>query len=266
MHGAEAYFVRVSSSRRGLNVPSMDKPCCDHFNEETMANISVVTTDTVKTSPNKKIFAAVAFLALLVLSACGGGYQYVKPPTGSQTEPPYEKSFTQVQVFASAGPAIPKGGTVLVSASAVYQISPNSFANTDVTKSATWTTSDATIATVNNGVVTGTGTGSVTIAAAYGGKSGSMTVFVGLTNYITISPRGPFLLSSSGISFYATETFPDGSTLDVSGPATWTAQGGVFDIYPYLGGYATVVAPGTATVTATLDSGESGSVQVTVVP
>jgi hypothetical protein len=244
----------------------MDKPCCDHFNEETMANISVVTTDTVKTSPNKKIFAAVAFLALLVLSACGGGYQYVKPPTGSQTEPPYEKSFTQVQVFASAGPAIPKGGTVLVSASAVYQISPNSFANTDVTKSATWTTSDATIATVNNGVVTGTGTGSVTIAAAYGGKSGSMTVFVGLTNYITISPRGPFLLSSSGISFYATETFPDGSTLDVSGPATWTAQGGVFDIYPYLGGYATVVAPGTATVTATLDSGESGSVQVTVVP
>ena len=123
-----------------------------------MANISVVTTDTVKTSPNKKIFAAVAFLALLVLSACGGGYQYVKPPTGSQTEPPYEKSFTQVQVFASAGPAIPKGGTVLVSASAVYQISPNSFANTDVTNSATWTTSDATIATVNNGVVTGTGT------------------------------------------------------------------------------------------------------------
>jgi hypothetical protein len=232
-----------------------------------MTNISVATTDTVKTSPNKKIFAAVAFLALLVLSACGGGYQYVKPPTGSPTEPPYEKSFTQVQVFASAGPAIPKGGTVLVSASAVYQISPNSFANTDVTKSATWTTSDATIATVNNGVVTGTGTGSVTIAAAYGGKSGSMTVFVGLTKYITISPTGPFRLSAgSEIDFFATETFADGSTLDVSGPATWTAQGGVFDIYPYLGGYATFVAPGTATVTATLDSGESGSVQVTVVP
>jgi hypothetical protein len=231
-------------------------------------NISVLTTDPAKARfpTGHKVLAALGVLGLLILGGCGGAYQYqnAKPPN----QPPYEKSFAQVQVFAPAGPSIPTGGTVLVSASAVYQVSPNSFTNTDVTKSATWATSDPAIATVNSGAVTGTGTGSVTISAIFGGKSGSTTIFVGVTNYITISPVGPFRLSATPeTDFYATETFSDGSTLDVSGPATWTATpGGVFNIYPYLGGHAALVAPGTATVTATLPSGQSGSVQVTVVP
>ena len=230
-------------------------------------NTSILTTHPAKArfSTGHKVLAALGVLGLLILGGgCGGAYQYqnAKPPN----QPPYEKSFTQLQVFAPAGPSIPTGGAVLLSASAVYQVSPNSFTNTDVTKSVTWATSDPAIATVNNGVVTGTGTGSVTISAAFGGKSGGMTIFVGVTNYVTISPRGPFRLSSSGISFYATETFPDGSTLDVSGPATWNASSGVFNIYPYAGGWADIVAAGTTTITATLDTGEVGSVDVTVVP
>ena len=236
-----------------------------YSDDARIRNTFMVTADRSKADAllNRKILAASVFVGLLILTSCGGGYQNVSSPN----QPPFQKSLAQIQVITSGGPSIQIAGTVVLSASAVYQISPNSFSNTDVTKSATWTTSDATIATVNNGVVTGTGTGHVTIAAAFGGKSGSMTIFVGLTNYITISPTGPFhLIAGSEIDFFATETFADGSTLDVSGPATWTVQGGVFDIYPYLGGYATVVAPGTATVTATLNSGESGSVQVTVVP
>jgi hypothetical protein len=240
-------------------------PSTKQYPVSTNSNTFAVTSDAAKTgsSPGHKVLAALAALGLLILGGgCGGGYQNVTPPD----KPPYQKSFAQVQVFAPAGPSIATGGTVLVSASAVYQISPNSFTNMDVTHSAAWTTSDAAIATVNNGVVTGTGTGSVTISAAFGGKSGSMTVFVGLTNYITISPTGPFRLSSSGISFYATETLPDGSTLDVSGPATWNSSSGVLNIYPYAGGWADIVAAGTTTVTATLDTGEVGSVDVTVVP
>ena len=42
--------------------------------------------------------------------------------------------------------------------------------------------------------------------------------------------------------------------------------GGVISIYPYLGGHANLVATGATTITATLDSGESGSAKVTVVP
>jgi hypothetical protein len=95
-----------------------------------------------------------------------------------------------------------------------------------------------------------------------------MTVFVGLTNYITITPTGPFSLSATpSMTFYATEAFSDGSTLDVSGPAFWNSSAGqVIDIYPFLGGDATLVGTGTTTITATLSTGEVGTLTVTVVP
>ena len=212
---------------------------------------------------NRKILAASVPLGLIILGGCGGGYQNVAP-----NEPPYQKSLAQVQVIGTGAPSIQISGTVLLSASAMYQNSPTSFTSTDVTNSAAWTTSDPAIATVNSGLVTGTGIGSVIISAAFGGKSGSMTVFVGLTTYITISPSGPFSLSATpNVTFYATETFSDGSTLDVSGPAIWNASSGrVIDIYPYLGGYATLVGSGTTTITATVSTGEVGTLTVTVVP
>ncbi len=234
----------------------------------TVGNRFLVTAGRPKTgsSPNHKVLAILVLLGFLVLAGCGGAYQYqnTRPPN----QPPYQESLAQVQVVALAGPSIQISGTVLVSASAVYQTSPNSFRHTDVTNSATWTTSDPAIATVNNGLVTGTGIGSVTISATFSGKSGSMTVFVGLTNYITISPTGPFSLSATpNMTFYATETFSDGSTLDVSGAAFWDSSSGrVMDIYPYLGGYATLVGTGTTTITATVSTGEVGTLTVTVVP
>jgi len=213
---------------------------------------------------NPKILAAWVFAGLLLLTSCGGGYRNVSPPS----QPPFQKSLAQIQVFTSGGPSVQIGGTVALSASAVYQTSSNSFAYTEVTKSATWSTSDAAIATVSNGLVTGTGSGSVTISAAFGGKSGSMTVFVGLKSYMTVSPAGPFRLSgSTGVTFYATETFSDGSTADVSGPAFWDSSSGrVISIYPFLGGDATLVGTGTTTITATLSTGEVGTITVTVVP
>lgn len=213
---------------------------------------------------NRKIQAASVALGLLITIGCGGGYQNVSPPNQS----PFQKSLAQIQVITIGGPSVQIGATVILSASAVYQISPSSFANTDVTKSATWTTSNPAIATVSNGLVTGTGIGSVTISAAFGGKSGSTTVFVGLTSYITISPTGPFKLSGApGVTFYATETFSDGSTADVSGPAIWNSSaGGVISIYPFLGGDATLVGTGTTTITASLNTGEVGTLTVTVVP
>jgi hypothetical protein len=95
-----------------------------------------------------------------------------------------------------------------------------------------------------------------------------MTVFVGITHYITISPIGPFSLSATPqMSFDATENFADGSTLDVGGPASWTtSSAGIIDMYPYAGGGAKLVAAGTTTVTATLSTGEVGTLTVTVVP
>jgi hypothetical protein len=239
-----------------------------HIEDPRIRNRFVVTAGRTKAGAllNRKILAASVSIGLLILTGCGGAYQYqnARPPN----QPPYQKSLAQVQVIAIAGPSIQISGTVLLSASAVYQNSPNSFTQTDVTNSAAWTTSDAAIATVNNGLVTGTGIGSVTISAAFGGRSGSMTVFVGLSSYITISPMGPFRWSATpNMTFVATETFSDGSTLDVSGPAIWgSSSGQVMDIYPFLAGYATLLGTGTTTVTATLSTGEVGTLTVTVVP
>jgi hypothetical protein len=237
-----------------------------HTEDARIRNRFVVTAGRPKAGAllNRKILAASVALGLLIPTGCGGGYQNVRPPNQS----PYQKSLAQVQVTATGVPSLQISGTVLLSASAVYQNSPNSFTHTDVTNSAAWTTSDAATASVSNGLVTGIGIGSVTISATFGGKSGSMTVFVGLTDYITISPTGPFSLSATpNMTFYATETFSDGSTLDVSGPAIWNSSSGrVIDIYPFLGGDATLVGTGTTTITATVSTGEVGTLTVTVVP
>ena len=234
-----------------------------HTQETRIRNRFVVTAGRPKTgsSSNHKVLATFVAFGCLILTGCGGGYQDVAAKK-------YQKFLAQVQVIATAGPSIQISGTVLLSATAVYQNSATSFTATDVTNSATWTTSDPAIATVNGGLVTGTGVGSVTISAMFGGMSGSMTVFVGLTNYITISPTGPFSLSATpNVTFHATETFTDGSTADVSGFAYWNSSSSqVIDIYPFLGGDATLVGTGTTTVTAGLNTGEVGTLTVTVVP
>src|SRR4051794_17992489 len=68
---------------------------------------------------NWKILAASVSVGLLILTGCGGAYQYqnARPPN----QPPYQKSLAQVQVNAIAGPSIQISGTVVLSASAVYQ-------------------------------------------------------------------------------------------------------------------------------------------------
>jgi hypothetical protein len=215
--------------------------------------------------PNRLAVPALLILPILILTitGCGSNRNYSNPDKGSKEHP-----LLAIRVTPNSVPAMAVAATTQLSAGAGYGGYPGGISYQDVTGFATWATSDRAVATVNNGLVTGTGNGSAKISAVFGGKSGSMTVFVGIPQYITITPAGPFSLSATPeTDFFATQTFADGSTLDVSGPATWTATpDGVIDIYPYLGGQAKLVAPGTATVTATLDSGMSGSVEVTVVP
>ena len=218
----------------------------------------------MKTMP-AKIFSSVLFgallLPLLTLVACNSA-------TNAGTNQQKYPFLVAFNVQPNSAPSIAVGNTVQLGANAEYQISVTDFANKDVTNSASWSTSNPDVATVNKGLVTGTGIGSATISASLDGKTGSTLVVVGQTGVLDITPTDPFSLSATPeIDFYATETFPDGSTLDVSGPATWTASpGGIVDIYPYLGGHAKLVATGTTTITATLDTGETGAVTITVVP
>lgn len=225
--------------------------------------VTVPTADGVRPGslPNRKVLLALLAVLLFIVTtvACGAGYS--KPP--SQQDP-----LVDVRITAGSQLIAAVGGTVPLQAEGGYRSSTGEINYKDVTSSAVWSTSNPAIATVDNGIVTGAGIGTSAISASFAGKSGSVTIFVGLTAQITISPAGPFSLSAgSSVTFHATELFSDGSTLDVSGPAIWdSSHGDIISIYPFLGGDATLVAPGTTTITATMETGEVGSLDVTVVP
>jgi hypothetical protein len=213
--------------------------------------------------PNRKVVPALLTLVLLILvvAACGGAPS--NPSNHSNPDP-----LVEVRVTAGSQLIAVVGDTVPLQAKGGYRSPTGVITYKDVTNSAIWSTSNAAVATVNKGVVTGTGVGTATISATFGGKSGSTSIFVELTVAINISPVGPFSLSAgSSITFHATELLPDGSTVDVSGPAFWdSSNSAVVSIYPLLGGEATLVATGTTTITATMGTGEVGSLDVTVVP
>jgi hypothetical protein len=142
----------------------------------------------------------------------------------------------------------------------------------DMTNSATWSTSDAAVATVNSGRVTGAGMGSARITGSYGGKTDSVVVVVGLVPTLTVTPdsSATFQLSHPQRQFFVNATYTDGTQLDLTEFVIWTSSPtGVVkfdDPYGFSPGLATLISAGTTTITATHRAGEEGSLTVTVDP
>jgi hypothetical protein len=144
----------------------------------------------------------------------------------------------------------------------------------DVTKSATWSTSDEDVATVAAGVVNGTDLGSATITATLEGKTASSVVVVGLAPDISVTPFDPgaFSLSHPSRQFVATAKYLDGTVLDLTNWMKWSASpSGIMefdDPYGLQPGLATFISIGTVTITATVKSEAEaeGVLTVTVEP
>jgi hypothetical protein len=146
----------------------------------------------------------------------------------------------------------------------------------DVTAQATWASSAATVATVGNtgttkGQVTGVAAGSFTVTATVGtivGTSSQMTVS-GTKKLVSIqiTPSQPTIQQGRpNIPFTATGTYDDNSTGDVTQQATWSSSDISILTVVASGanaGRVTTVAPGQATVTATVGA-ISGTDAVTV--
>jgi hypothetical protein len=213
-------------------------------------------------------FSDVGLLIVLALgtttTACGGGYS--SPSGGGQGQ---GNPLTNVSVYAQSAPSIPVSGTVKLIANGTYG---GGATNNDVTSTATWTSSDETVATVTKGQVKGTGVGSAIITAKLGGYSATTTVVVGLTPDITITSdgTGTFSLSQPQRQFFAAATYSDSTILDLTNFVKWNASPtGVMkfdDPYGLEPGLATITSTGTATITATLTEGEEGTLTVTVGP
>jgi trimeric autotransporter adhesin len=135
----------------------------------------------------------------------------------------------------------------------------------DITSSATWTSSNPAIATIDaNGLATAVALGSTTITATDSGKTQNTTLTVSnkVVSSITISPTNQTIASLSTESFSATANYSDGTTATVTSSTTWTSSNTAAATINS-SGVATGVAIGTTTITATF-SGVSANTTLTV--
>jgi len=193
------------------------------------------------------VFALLGLVSLVTASGCKGFF--VNAPT-SVTVSPSSPSLTSQQQQAF---------------SALAAFSDNT--TTNVTTSATWSTSNSCIVSIitsgaNAGNATDVGTGgSATITASYNGVSGTATATV--TTGLTISPcpqqvvgtfpEVVFSVGQAAVTFTASGATP---------PVTWTSDNSsVVNITT--GGTATFLAAGTATITATAGT-TTGTLFITV--
>ncbi|MNF42928.1 gamma-glutamyl-gamma-aminobutyrate hydrolase [compost metagenome] len=136
----------------------------------------------------------------------------------------------------------------------------------DVTHDVHWSSSNPAVATVDaSGLVTAVAPGTATITGTLDGQSATLSVTVtnatlnagGLT--ITVPP----MTLAAGLTgqLAASGTYSDGTSADVTANVQWSSDPAIATVS--LTGLVTAVAPGTVTITGTLD-GQSATLSVTV--
>jgi len=140
-------------------------------------------------------------------------------------------------------------------------------ATSDLTASATWSSSNRAVAdVVAGGLATSFSQGGVTISASFGGVTGRATLRVtaAVLQSITIAPADARVAKGLHQQLTATGHWSDGSTVDLSAYATWTSgTPAVAAVAP--GGLAAALEPGETTVTASF-TGLTATTTLTVTP
>ncbi|HEY0703080.1 MAG TPA: Ig-like domain-containing protein [Candidatus Acidoferrales bacterium] len=124
--------------------------------------------------------------------------------------------------ISPSNPSVAAGDTQQLTANATF----SNGTMMDVTSSATWTTSDATLATVSStGLVTAVKTGMPSITAQFGAAMKSVTVNVTGANLVSlaVSPQNPTAPRGTAEQFAATGSYSDGSMKDITASVTWTS-------------------------------------------
>src|SRR5436189_191525 len=207
------------------------------------------------------LFLIVCTISLL--SSCGGGgSSSTTSGGGPNVPPPPTASLTFLQVTP---------GNASVAASSTQQFSAtgkySDGSSKDLTSSVLWSSSDTSVASVNNGgLATGVVVGVVTVTAQFGAMQGSATLNItnagtNLTG-ITLSPAAASVPVNTTQQFTATGNYSDGSSRDLTALVTWGSSSTAVATVD-ANGLVTAVAAGSTNISATLGS-ISNSTSLTV--
>jgi Bacterial Ig-like domain (group 2) len=161
-------------------------------------------------------------------------------------------------VVAPASSTLAAGAAVQLMATANFSFGPPQ----NVTSSASWSSSNSSVATVSGGLVTCVaGTASTArITATNGSGSGASTVNcqAPVLQSVVVAPQNSTLTAGSSVQLTATANFSYGPPQNVTGTASWTSSNS--SVATVSGGLATCVAGANSTATITAStSGGSGS-------
>ncbi len=240
MVGQNQTVAKDTLTSLGLNVSIVEQHH-DTVPEKTVISQSLVAGATAKTGD--------AITLVVSLGKNAATTTPTNPSTGNNTV-----AVTGITVSPTAV-SLSVGGTRTLTAS----VSPSNATN----KTVNWTSSNTSVATVSNGVVTAKGVGSATIVAttADGGKTAYCTVSVTASSVavtgVTMSRTSASLNVGETVSLSATVA-PSNAT---DKTVTWSSSN--TKVATVSGGTVTAKAAGTATITATA-GGKTATCTVTV--
>lgn len=136
----------------------------------------------------------------------------------------------------------------------------------DVSNEATWSSSDASIVSLNKRVASGVALGRAQITATFAGMSGGTEVTVSEAVALAVTPAASMLIEGHPSQLHAEATLSNGRTQDVTASAAWTSNTtdvAVVSMTASTRGQVTPVGQGSATITATFN-GLRGTGQVSV--
>ena len=197
--------------------------------------------------------AAVGLAGMISASGCGDGATEPIPP------PPDPPRPTTATVTPGTAQLTALGATVQLAAQVLDQ-NGQPMSGTPVS----WTSSDASVATVNDsGLVTAAGNGTATITASAGGVSGTAAVTVSQeVGAVTVAPAADTLVAFGDTVRLSADAF-DANGHAVEGAEFAWASSDTLVATVDASGLVTAAGNGTATITATAGS-VSGTAEVTV--
>ena len=190
----------------------------------------------------RKLQLSAAFAALILLAVSLGCSGFFVDPT-----------LTTLTV-TPVTPSVVAGSTLQLTATGTY----DDGSTKNVSGSVSWSSADATIATVNtSGLMTGVAQGNVVITATSATISGTTnaTVQIAGLQTIVLTPSSTSIRSGQTQQYQAIAHLADGSTQDISSSATWTSSDTDLVTIDSSGLATALTIPSTTNITISAQSG-----------